>query len=179
MPRLSLLAVFLASSVAWSNARAADEHKLLGVSEWEAEPAHAENAADERIRAAAPGRFAATLGADLTRLDVARLLNQPGVSRHVQLERRERAYGEVWRASIEVTIPNQAVAAWQAKHSAERTRRRLVLFARVLLSVLVVGGVIGGARLWDRRTRGYARQRIGWVACPLFVVALTTIWLIG
>lgn len=179
---IACIAFVILSSLANLNALSAADRVLRGDSDWEAEPAHAEQAADGRIRAAAQAWLAtthATHATDVTPADVLRLLEQPSVTRDARLERRERPYGDMWQATVEVTIPRRAVDAWRAERSAELFTRRLVLLSRVLLTTILVAVASFGARQWDQRTCGYARRLICSVVIPLVVTAVSTIWLVN
>lgn len=179
MFRFPLFAVLFLSPLVLSDKSSAADRVLRGISDWEAESAQAEHSADGRIRMAVRDWLAATVDTEVTNTDVLRLLDEPSVTRQVHVERRERPYGDMWRATVEVTIPRRATTAWNAVRSAESFGRRLVLLLRVTLTLITGIATSVGARHWDRQTCGYARRLICLVVAPLAFTVIATIWLVG
>lgn len=172
----SLVSIIIGLEV--TTAAPASERTVSGASTWEPDRELAAREADQQARAAVQAWLEQTLGTALGRPQLVRWLDHPEVVRNQQVERRERAYGELWRATVSYTIAAATWERWRSEHellAASQRRSRLV---RGGLSLLAVVATVGGLRLWDRRTQGYDRLRIGLVGVPLSLAAYAAIWLV-
>lgn len=170
--------VLIIMRLAFTTAAPASERTVSGASTWEPDRELAAREADQQARAAVQAWLEQTLGTALGRPQLVRWLDHPEVVRNQQVERRERAYGELWRATVSYTIAAATWERWRSEHellAASQRRSRLV---RGGLSLLAVVATVGGLRLWDRRTQGYDRLRIGLVGVPLSLAAYAAIWLV-
>jgi hypothetical protein len=156
----------------------AGERTVAGVSEWEPERELALREADRRARAAVQAWLEQTFGAAPDSQQLARWLDHPAVARSETVEQRERAYGELSRATVAYTIESSIWERWRIEQDQRAARHRHLRLARVVLTVLAVVATAGGSRLWDRRTHGYDRIRIALVSLPLCVAASAAIWLV-
>ena len=156
----------------------AGERTFSGVSPWEPDRELAVHEAELRAVRAVRAWLENTLDTAPTDSQLVRWLAYPKVVRRETVERRERAYGEMSRATVSFTIRSETWENWRselARTAADRQRWRI---ARVLSTLLIVLTAIIGTRLWDNRTQGYERWRIGLISLPLFAAANAAIWMI-
>ena len=156
----------------------AGERTFSGVSPWEPDRELAVHEAELRAVRAVRAWMENTLDTAPTDSQLVRWLAYPKVVRRETVERRERAYGEMSRATVSFTIRSETWENWRselARTAADRQRWRI---ARVLSTLLIVLTAIIGTRLWDNRTQGYERWRIGLISLPLFAAANAAIWMI-
>ena len=156
----------------------ASERTFSGVSPWEPDRELAVHEAELRAVRAVRAWLENTLDTAPTDSQLVRWLAYPKVVRRETVERRERAYGEMSRATVSFTIRSETWENWRselARTAADRQRWRI---ARVLSTLLIVLTAIIGTRLWDNRTQGYERWRIGLISLPLFAAANAAIWMI-
>ncbi|MEY4178057.1 MAG: hypothetical protein RLY70_1631 [Planctomycetota bacterium] len=156
----------------------ANERRLSGVSSWEPDRELAVREAELRAMEAVRAWLENTLGTAPSGAQLVRWLEHPEVVRRETVERRERAYGEMSRATVSFTIRSETWESWRlelARTAADRRRWRV---ARVLSTLLIALAAVIGTRLWDNRTQGYDRWRIGIISLPLFAAVNAAIWMI-
>ena len=156
----------------------ANERRLSGVSSWEPDRELAVREAELRATEAVRAWLENTLGTAPSGAQLVRWLEHPEVVRRETVERRERAYGEMSRATVSFMIRSETWESWRlelARTAADRRRWRV---ARVLSTLLIALAAVIGTRLWDNRTQGYDRWRIGIISLPLFAAVNAAIWMI-
>ena len=156
----------------------AGERTFSGVSPWEPDRELAVHEAELRAVRAVRAWLENTLDTAPTDSQLVRWLAYPKVVRRETVERRERAYGEMSRATVSFTIRSETWENWRselARTAADRQRWRI---SRVLSTVRIVLTPIIGTRRWDNPPQGYERWRIGLISLPLFAAANAAIWMI-
>lgn len=176
--RMVLAAVTMILGLAAAKAAPASERTISGVSEWEPDRELAVREADRRARAAVQAWLEHTLDTAPSQPQPIRWLDHPEVVRREVVERRERAYGELSRATVSYMIESTTWERWRIENARQAASQRNWRLARVALTLLVAFATACGARSWDRRTQGYDRWRIGLVSLPLFLAATAAIWLV-
>jgi hypothetical protein len=82
------------------------------------------------------------------------------------------------RATVSFTIRSETWESWRSELATTKTDRQRWRIARVLSTLLIWVATVIGTRLWDNRTQGYERWRIGLISLPLFAAANAAIWMI-
>lgn len=156
----------------------AGERTFSGVSPWEPDRELAVHEAELRAVRAVRAWLENTLDTAPTDSQLVRWLEHPEVVRRETVERRERAYGEMSRATVSFTIRSETWESWRSELATTKTDRQRWRIARVLSTLLIWVATVIGTRLWDNRTQGYERWRIGLISLPLFAAANAAIWMI-
>ncbi len=156
----------------------AGERTFSGVSPWEPDRELAVREAELRAMEAVRAWLEKTLDTAPTDSQLVRWLACPDVVRRETVERRERAYGEMSRATVSFTIRSETWESWRSELAGTKADRQRWRVARVLSTLLIGVAAVIGARLWDNRTQGYDRWRIGLISLPLFAAVNAAIWMI-
>jgi hypothetical protein len=176
--RIAWLAVPLILGLVAATAAPASERTVSGVSEWEPDRELAVREADRFAKAAVHAWLEQTLDAALSQRQLDRWLDHPEVARREVVERRERAYGELSRATVSYRIESATWERWRIENARQAASQRNFRLARAALTLLVAFATACGTRLWDRRTHGYDRCRIGLASLLFLLTASATIWLV-
>jgi len=155
-------------------------HWLRVESDWEPDAAAALAAARTRLEAALRRWLSAerpSLGEGfLSAEPLSHLLSNPAVLRRQSQERRERAYGTLWRARLEIGLHQAAIDDWTAGLRAQARRQRGWVWAKAGLSaigLLLAGGLV---RALDRRTHGYRRAAAVLAGGALAAIFMAAVW---
>lgn len=149
-------------------------------SDWEADAATALAGARMRLDAALRRWLSAerpSLGDGFLRAEaLTRLLSRPDVLWRQNAERRERAYGTMWRVRIEVGLAQATIDNWMHEIGVQARHQRDCVLGKLGLSViaLLLAGLLVG--VLDRWTRGYRRAAAVSSGGALAVILMAVVW---